>query len=148
MSRMLQPPRLVAATLILVAAILVAGRGTGSDDYEYGTPKDLKGLTVYYLDTGTDITYRSDIAEKVNVNREEKRLLLVGSREEAQIAIVVVGSDRDDDGAAFVVYVAGKDGRPRLIQKFTYTHSKLPRLRPSSRFARDFAKLWRGTQAR
>src|SRR6266498_3002091 len=96
-----------------------------ADEYEYGTPADLRGLTIYYVDSGSDVDTRNEVAAKLR--QETTRLQLAGSREEAQISIDVAGSDRDDDGATFLVYVAGKAGRPRLIRKLSYTHSKFPR---------------------
>ena len=114
-------------------------------DYEYGTPSDLRGLSIYYVDTGTDIATRNEIAAKLR--EQVPALRLANAREDAQISVDVTGNDGDDDGAVFIIYVAGKEGRARLIQKFAYTHSKLSRLRPTSRFARDFAKLWHDAQS-
>jgi hypothetical protein len=95
---------LAAAHIVAFAAcMLVARLAIGSDGYEYGWPANLNGLTMYYVDTGTEIALRNDIAAKIG--REEKRLQLADSREQGQIGIDVVGSDDDDDGAAFVVYV-------------------------------------------
>jgi hypothetical protein len=127
---------------LFVSVACVAG---AADDYEYGKPGDLKGLTAYYLDTRTDITTRNEVETKVRA--ETDRLRLVDKREEAQIIVDATGGDSDGGGPSFLVYVAGEDGRPRLIQKFKYTHSKLPRLRPTSRFAQDFVALWRQGQA-
>jgi len=132
--------RVVVFTLICSLAL----SAFPSDDYEYGTPADLKGLTTYYLNTQTDTETRDKVAAKVRV--ETDRLHLASVRDEARIFVDVLGDDHNDDGASFVIWVAGKEGRHRVIQKFSYTHSNFPKLRPTSRFARDFARMWRDAQ--
>lgn len=126
------------------AFLVCVVRGFAAASYEYGSVADLKGLTIYFVDSGADINTRNEIAAKIA--QENTTLRLADARDQAGISVDVTGNDADDGGAAFLVYVAGKDGRARLIQKFSYTHSKFPRARPTSRFARDFAKLWRDAQ--
>ena len=132
---------LFVATLVLSMA---AAGALAAEDYEYGKTEDLKGKTSYFVDTGVDIANRNEVVAKLTI--EAKELRVASSREEADFYVDVTGNDKSDDGAQFVVYVAGKNGRPRLIQKFSYTHSKFPGLRPTTRFARDLAKLWRDAQ--
>jgi len=131
-----------AACLFLVVFCFAS---LAEDTYEYGTPAELNGLTTYFLDTGTDVEMRNRIAAEVA--RETTALTIADSSDHARMQVRVMGNDTSEQGASFLLYVTGQEGHARLIHRFEYTHSKLPRLRPSARFARDFTKLWREAQS-
>src|SRR5438105_14345689 len=59
----MRPKLLILAAVAMMLVFLVAA--FGSDGPEYGAPDELKGLNVYYVDTGTDVATRNEMAAKL-----------------------------------------------------------------------------------
>lgn len=132
-----------------------------AQDFEYGKPEELKGLTTVYIDTGGDLKDRNKIVERIaeaNVG-----LKVVDTRDEAQIFLEFVTEtskqavsrtikntydDRFSVNVTSKVTVKIGDGRvtirgkssenPRVVMSFKGGNNN-----PASAFVKDFLKTYK-----
>jgi hypothetical protein len=109
---------------------------------EYGDLSELRGVTVVFIDSGTDLKFREHAIEALS---KELPSLRVGKEDEAEIVLQVEIRGSDSKHGAAVMLVLGRTTKPNtihLIAKYEDSKSSIFTKKLSSvligRFARDY----------
>lgn len=153
--------------LLMILALLALCTAAAAQDFEYGSPDDLKGLTAYYVDTQGDISARNKIVDEIRKALPD--LALVDDMAKAQIRLNFRGDKQDVVTSAVTTATApdmawttvtnrrlpvgsglvwidarGPDrNRPRVILNFSSRQDYKLEKAPSVKFAREFVKTYK-----
>jgi len=153
-------------TLTTIVLISVSGL---SQNYEYGSPAELKGVTRIYVDTGTELKTHNDIVS--HIQKELPAIIITDRAEDAEVVLVYgssastkyIGSQStttvDSSGNTAhtdsmpqyrrivrgdgLVLKPGKEGRARLLMEFGDARGNIFERKPSTNFAREFVKAYK-----
>lgn len=138
---------------MLLFAVVVAAAARGQE-FEYGTPEEMRGRTKLYVDTGADLSARNAIIETlkkelpevavVSAVRDMDLLLVYDAKEHRYAASVDkytgnIRHGRRVTGTALVI-LPTDSGPLRLLLDIQKTASFIWSRRPSVQVARAFAK--------
>ena len=141
---------------MLLTLVLTQHAFAQSPTVEYGHPSELQGVKKVFVDTGVDIELRNHIVKEIQKglpgldivsNPEDADVHLQFSlRDESNYAVIVpargrVGVTSRRAGAGTVVRVIN-DKRIRVLWSYKDTQRTIIERRPSTNFAREFAKLY------
>jgi hypothetical protein len=122
-----------------------------AQDFEYGKPEDLKGLTRYYVDAGIDVKARSRIVEEIQ--KSIPQLLLAEDVESTEIMLTFMSrvetvplgatTERLHTGVGTVAIHVRDSGKPRLVLNFTSRQDTKLEKMPYTKFAREFVKAYK-----
>ncbi len=135
--------RFCRPTLLILLAILFSG-SVAAQDFEYGKPDELKGLSTYYVETYGDTKIRDRIVEELGKALPD--LKLADEFENAQIHLIYRGTGGTLRwGAGFVGTTAkGKDkSRPRILLSFENEQDNKGETRPHNKFVKEFIKAYK-----
>jgi hypothetical protein len=145
-------------TIFPFLLLLVCASVARAQDFDYGTPDDLKGVTKVFVYTGTDLDARENIMKEIT--KKLPQITLTGNADEAE-AVLQYGSVADkyfagmhstSDGygttstsqyrkvqvGSGVVLKKGENNRMRLVLNFNDEQKSRFERRPSTNFARKF----------
>lgn len=134
---------IVCCGFLSISIFLLADKTSGQD-FEYGKPDELKGLTTYSVDTAGDVDIRNRIIEVVG--KELPMLTLKEESDEAQIRLTYMGKGSSYKmGAGFVTVDAkGADKtRPRVIVSFQNEQDNKGETKPHNKFSKAFIKAYK-----
>jgi len=146
-------------TLIILSVV-----ATAAQEFEYGQPEELKGLTKLYIGTGSDIKNRNQIINEIN--KAQVGIVVVDTYAEAEMIMsfqgekqtVVTGVNTQPATSSVPVAIStprygqritgagdvairGKGGRLRYVLSFE--GEKRWTNMPSERFAKTFLKAYK-----
>lgn len=138
--------------VLLVSFLLGLSLVTLAQDYDYGKPSELRGLTKVFIDTGVDIENRNRIVKVIEdakilglkiLERGEAAEVIISFREDRRPRQVgrTTRYDRTDEG--FVVIAATDGKRMKILMSFESTQDKAGENKPATKFAKDFVKEYK-----
>lgn len=140
--------KIILATFLLLVLGLVAS----AQEYEYGKPIELKGLTKVFIDTELDAENHDRILETIEKAKLEN-LTVVESSADAEFIIMFRGdSENVQIGRANHKRTTGKgvvttksaDGKKlRVLLSFESTQDKAGEKKPAAKFAKEFIKEYK-----
>lgn len=149
----------------ILSIVLFAFSCVSAQQYEYGAPSELKGLTKVYVDTGPDIKNRDRIISMIA--QAKTKLVLVDDIDNAEIMLTfgagtetrITGANTNVIGKSAVttvnrarlmrgqglVAVQGKKNPeiPRILLSFASTRDRIWKAKPAKAFAKKFIKAWK-----
>lgn len=143
--------RIIFTCLLLLLSLSPA---IAQEDFVYGQPSDLKGMTRLYVDTGTNTKARDSIIKELAKSKLEFNI--VDDSNEAEIVlgfgaglaakrVVTTGvvsqvvEVRTGSGLVFV----NARGKVRLVLSFEDTQNSRFERNPASNFVREFIKAYK-----
>jgi hypothetical protein len=130
-----------------------------AQNYDYGSPAELKGVVWIYVDVHDDPKWRQDIVE--HIQEELPLLRLASSVADAEAVVYFTGREyRYYAGSTYhgssstadyrrvmegrgQILVLPDQGKPRLVFDSTSAARRIWDKRPSAKFAREFVKVYR-----
>jgi hypothetical protein len=148
--------------ILLFAAGLLFGLAVAqaeAQNYDYGSPAELKGVVWIYVDVRDDPKWRQDIVE--HIQEELPLLRLASSVADAEAVVYFTGREYSyyagstyhgsSSNAQYRRVMEGRgqilvlpdQGKPRLVFDSTSAARWIWDKRPSAKFAREFVKVYR-----
>ena len=140
--------------------LLLMALATFSQNFEYGGPSDLKGLTKVQLSPEIDFKDQERIKKEIN-KAKLSSLVVTDNYDDGEIMLVFGGSTETvttgatvnngvvntirvplDEGTGYV-FVEGKSGKPRLVLKVSNSQQSRLEKRPVTKFVDTFLKAYR-----
>jgi hypothetical protein len=134
------------AILIVASAVLARQEPT----IEYGKPEEFKGVTRFFIDTGTDLSKRDKIVRQIKkklpalifVDRTEDADILLVYSEEQSPRLVRGTSLLDPLGTGYAMRQIDAS-RIRILWNFRMKKKNMFQNEPSTNFANDFVKEYK-----
>jgi hypothetical protein len=125
--------------LILLLSFSCAAQNLDSDDYEYGKPEELRGMTKVFIDTHGDTQTRDKVTRLMADRLPE--LKFVNSIDDAEVTIIYVQAGYI--GIWLVAIPSPKDpNTPRVLMSYKYDKARFF-AGPEKRFTAEFVKVYR-----
>ncbi len=138
-----------AVSLLFTVAVV-------AQEYEYGKPAELKGLTHIFIDTGPDVGNFNRIKNKI-VEANLPGIKIVDSMDDAEVTLtfrgdheqVVEGSRGDIEtrnirtGKALVTIPSKSGKRLRVLMNFEDKQGMFKTKYPSEKFAKQFVEAYK-----
>lgn len=139
-------------TILFIFILLTFSFAAPAQEYEYGKPSELKGLTKIYINTATDVESH-DIFTKEIEKANLPSLEIVDTANDAQIILMYEGGKSDvlyggttmqrSAGKGFVA-IKGKDtDKLRLLMNFENTKNTILEKKPAEKLAKEFVKQYK-----
>ena len=138
-------------TLILFLLVILLPAFGHAQEYEYGKPSELKGLTKIYVDTNGNVKDRDRIIE--DLHKASIGIAIVDEIGEAEIFLQFGGTrvDRLAGGTTIskpagtgVVAIRGKTPEKlRIIMNFESTQDKFFEKKPTAKFTKGFIEIYK-----
>lgn len=123
-----------------------------AQDYEYGKPAELKGLTKVFIDAGPDVNAYNDLKDTI-VDAKIAQLVFVTKVAESDFVILFRGSREPmrtgtatkefNTGKGFVGIPSADGQRVRLLLNVESTQNRLGEKRPAIKLAKEFIKAYK-----
>lgn len=152
--------RKVIPALLTVLTLALSAQAQ-NDDYDYGRPSELKGLTKVFVDTGSDLKARdkiesalkkaklglefaddADVAEFAIIYRSGSFSKTVGVSNPATGA-VIIGQPDYPVGKGLVLVKKSGNEKPHLVMSFDDVQNTAFERGPLTNFIRDFVKTYK-----
>jgi len=137
--------------LFFLVVILLPALGH-AQNFEYGKPAELKGLTRAYIDVGVDIKSFEEI-KKIIQNAKLSQLTIVDSIKESDFVLMFRGgkeavlvdgdSDLQKSGKGVVAIPSASGDRLRILISFESLQNRIGEAKPSTKFAKEFVKAYK-----
>lgn len=135
----------------VVLFVLVFACSAAAQEFEYGRPAELKGLTDIYIDVGSDLESYDRIRTEIEKAKLPVKFLDDADGADLVIAfqsnrvLVPVGraTHRKRTGQGWVAIPSSNGERLRVLLSFNEMQDKLGEKKPAVRFAREFVKAYK-----
>lgn len=139
-------------TILLTVVLLTLTIATrAQQDYDYGKPEELKGLTKFFLDVENDLDAYNRIREEIE--KSGLKISLVRNVDEAEGVLAFMSDSvttfyngnslQKAVGIGIVARMAVGASKPRMLMQFRETQNWKLENHPATKFAREFIKAYK-----
>jgi hypothetical protein len=137
-------------TLTIILTLILAF-GAFGQEYEYGKPAELKGLTKIFIDAGTDVKSYNSFTDEIE--KAKLPLKVVTEMKDAEIILVYKGGMVDafyggttlqrSSGKGFIAIQGKNPDKPRILMNFESVKNNVLEKKPSEKFVKEFIKEYK-----
>jgi hypothetical protein len=139
--------RFIYAILMIVGLAAV----TSAQDFEYGSPSELKDLTAVYIDTGPDLESYNRIKDVITEAKLDLKFVttvdasdfVIMFRGDSRLVQVGHATKEQATGKGFVAIPSADGKRARILMNFQSTQNRFKEKKPATKLAKDFVKAYK-----
>ncbi len=137
--------------LYTVLFVFVLACSAFTQEFEYGRPAELKGLTDIYIDVGSDLESYDRIRGEIEKAKLRVKFLdtadgadlVIAFKSDRQLVRVGNATHRKRTGQGWVAIPSANSERLRILISFDEMQDKIGEKKPAVRFAREFVKAYK-----
>lgn len=137
--------------LVVVLFVFVFACSAVAQEFEYGRPAELKGLTDIYIDVGSNLESYEYIRKEIEqaklpvkfLDTADGADLVIAFKSDRQLVQIGKATHRKRTGQGWVAIPSGDGERLRVLMSFNEMQDKLGEKKPAVRFAREFVKEYK-----